>query len=127
MSIVMLVLFLLFAALVYCALYIWSQFTYTFEESCLRIRWRLPGGIPFNTKTLSYDQITDIRAFSWHTDATGLGAIWGNFPSRRALVLVLSPRPWRRGFLRKYWLTPQDGSTFVEDLFRHGVDSTHST
>ena len=106
------------------ALYTGSRFTYTFEAAHLRIRWRLPGGLPFKSRRIPYARIAEVRPFSWQLDVGGFGEVWGNLPSRRAYVLILSPSFLRRGLLRKLWITPSDFTAFAQDLARHGVSGT---
>jgi len=119
--------FLLFAGmLLLYTLYLGSRFTYNCEADHLYIRWRLPGGLPFGSRRIPYSRIEEVRPFSWRLDATGLGELWGNLPSRKGHVLVLSPGLLRRGPYRKLWITPSDFTAFAEDLARHGVRSAHA-
>ena len=124
-AVVVLTLLLLFPGIWY-TLYAGSRFTYAFEAAHLRIRWCLPGGVPFRSRRIPYERIVEVRPFSWRLDATGFGEIWGNLPSRGAYALILSPSFLRRGPLRKLWITPSDFTRFAQDLARHGVSGTHA-
>jgi len=124
-SAVIIFLLFLFASLFY-VLYLGSRFTYTFERDHLHIRWRLPGGLPFGSRRIPYTRIEEVRPFSWRLDAAGFGELWGNLPSRRGHVLILSASFLRRGPYRKLWITPSDFAEFTADLARRGVRGTRA-
>jgi len=113
------------SVLLFCVLYVWSRFAYTFEQAHLRIEWRLPPNLPFNSTRVAYDQIAEIRPFSWRADASGIGQIWGNLPSRGSLIVRLRPKGLRRGVLCKLWLSPGDTRAFVEAMASRGVPVEH--
>jgi hypothetical protein len=119
-------LFVVFAAALYCSLYVWSRFTYAFDETALNIRWRLPGGILFGARRVSYELMAEFRPVSWRRDASGFGELWGNFPARQPYVLILRPSFFRRGPFRKLWLTPQDPAAFASHLASQGVRAAHA-
>lgn len=111
---------LMVAAMLY-AFHVASRFKYTFEPEHLLLRWYLPGGLRFGTRRIPYARIEGVRPISSRLDLWGVGESWGNVFSRKGRVLVLSPSFFRRGPLRKVWITPDDPEAFAAELRRHGV------
>lgn len=108
------------AAMLY-VFYVASRFTYTFEPEHLLLRWYLPGGLRFGTRRIPYARIEGVRRISLRLDFWGIGESWGTLASRNGCVLVLTRSFFRRGPLRKLWITPDDLAAFAAELRRHGV------
>ncbi len=96
-------------AVLFLILYVFSSFSYELQTDSLVVRWRLPGGIPFNTKTIRIADIADIHRFRFPADIGGGVEIWGNVAIKKGVLIRTST-----GLFRRLYITPDDSDAFIE-------------
>lgn len=99
---------IIFAGIIlFAILYVYSTFSYDFNNGYIDIKWRLIKVIPFNRKTIRIENISDI---TFNKNITGV-AIWGNLIRKKGVIIKLN-----KGIIKNIYITPDNPDDFIKQV-----------